>query len=73
MSKIDDLLWASGILADGCWDELDDYARESVYRLVKETVIQISVLVQDLVDHRIPASEYPTRIRENWDLDNKLN
>ena len=71
MSKIDDLLWSSGILADGCWDELDDYARESVYRLVKETIVQISNLVQDLVDHRVPASEYPLRIRENWDLDNK--
>jgi hypothetical protein len=38
--KYDDQLYLSGLTAQGCWDELDDYAKDAIIRfgdlLVKE-------------------------------------
>ena len=31
---VEDLLYQAGLTADGCWDELDTYAREAIERLV---------------------------------------
>jgi len=33
--EIDDCLYQAGLTAQGCWDELDDYAKEGIYRLCK--------------------------------------
>ena len=32
---IDHCLYESGLTAQGCWDELDDYAKESIQRFAK--------------------------------------
>jgi hypothetical protein len=32
---IEHCMYESGLTADGCWDELDDYARESIQRFAK--------------------------------------
>ena len=41
---IEHCLYESGLTADGCWNELDDYAREAILRfgklLVQEAVLQ---------------------------------
>jgi hypothetical protein len=31
----ENLLYAAGLTAQGCWDELDDYAREAIMRFGK--------------------------------------
>lgn len=33
--KIDDLLYDSGLIAQGCWDEMDNYDHEAIQRLIK--------------------------------------
>jgi len=33
--KLEDLLYESGLTAQGCWDEFDDYAKQGIERLVK--------------------------------------
>lgn len=33
--EIEDLLYQSGLTAQGCWDELDEYTKESVERLIE--------------------------------------
>jgi len=36
MSKhFDDLMYNAGLTASGCWDELDDYAKEAIMRYSK--------------------------------------
>ena len=30
--KFDELMYHSGLTAQGCWDEMDDYAREAINR-----------------------------------------
>ena len=40
---IDHCLYESGLTADGCWDELDDYAKEAIERFAR-------LLVQELAD-----------------------
>ena len=41
---IEHCLYESGLTADGCWDELDDYAKEAIERfarlLVQECLIK---------------------------------
>ena len=32
---IEHCLYESGLTADGCWDELDDYAKEAIQRFAK--------------------------------------
>lgn len=34
----DDLIYQSGLIADGCWDELGTYEQEAIERLIELTV-----------------------------------
>ena len=36
----DDLLHHSGLIADGCWDELGTYEQEAIERLIDLTVLE---------------------------------
>ena len=40
---IDHCLYESGLTADGCWNELDDYAKDAIERFAR-------LLVQELAD-----------------------
>ena len=33
MSKLDDLMYQSGMTAQGCWDEMDSYQQEAIMKL----------------------------------------
>lgn len=33
--KLEDLLYQSGLTAQGCWDELDDYARQGIEKFAE--------------------------------------
>ncbi len=36
--RLENLLYQSGLTAQGCWDELDDYAKQGIERLAKMIV-----------------------------------
>ena len=36
----DDLIYQSGLIADGCWDELGNYEQEAIERLIELTVLK---------------------------------
>ena len=40
--NFDDLLYQAGLTAQGCWDELDDYAKEAIARFYTLTVTAAS-------------------------------
>lgn len=44
---IEQLLYGSGLTAQGCWDELDQYAREAIIRVIKMTVKDCAHRVND--------------------------
>jgi len=45
-------MYESGLTADGCWNELDDYAKESIERFAKLLFqkAQQEFALQELVD-----------------------
>ena len=45
--RIEQLLYESGLTAQGCWDELDSYAREHIERLVLLTIAMCSDVADD--------------------------
>ena len=55
-SKIDDLMYQSGLTASGCWDELDSYDKESIMKfsslIVKECITIIENLPTGYKDYR---------------------
>ena len=36
--RLDDLMYASGLIAQGCWDEMDEYAKQAIERFAKSIV-----------------------------------
>lgn len=43
----DDLLYDSGLIADGCWDELGTYEQEAIERLIQLTVLKCANFVSN--------------------------
>ena len=36
--RLEDLLYQSGLTAQGCWDELDDYAKQGIEKFAESIV-----------------------------------
>lgn len=45
-------LYESGLIAQGCWDQLDDYAREAIQRFGELIVVGC---IEKLETYRIPC------------------
>lgn len=51
------------------WSLVDTEQLEKIQLSFAQLLVsECAVLVQDLVDRRIPASEYPDRIRKEFDI-----
>ena len=48
---IEHCMYESGLTAQGCWDELDDYAKEAIERFAKLIVKECSNIVRDEVQY----------------------
>ncbi len=46
-SALENLLYQSGLTAQGCWDELDDYAREGIERFAQLIVRECAAYMYD--------------------------
>ena len=61
MSKIDDLMYQSGMTAQGCWDEMDSYQQEAIMKLSQLIAKEcMNVIVQNRAyasQHKWPAVE----------------
>ena len=59
-NKFDDLLYESGLTAQGCWDELDNYTKECIMKfgqiVVNETIKE---LCEQMDKHNIDLSNLP--------------
>ena len=56
----DDLIYQSGLIADGCWDELGTYEQEAIERLIELIVRECSKIIVN-GGYRNPAlgGKYP--------------
>ena len=53
--RIDKLMYHAGLTAQGCWDEMDDYARQGIEKFAE-------LIVQECIDTVLDSSvEYATR------------
>ncbi len=50
--KIEHCLYESGLTAQGCWDELDDYAKQSIQRFAELIVREC---INKIETHQIPV------------------
>ena len=44
---LDDLIYDSGLIADGCWEELDTYTQEAIERFFQMTVLKCAEFVSN--------------------------
>lgn len=54
---IDDLIYKSGLVADGCWDQLDSYAKEAIERCILLTVEECCKAVNSWKNEPFPFDE----------------
>jgi hypothetical protein len=48
MTRFDDLMYAAGLTAQGCWDELDDYDKQAIEKFAQLIVLKCA----DIINHR---------------------
>lgn len=47
---MDYLLYRSGLTAQGCWDELDDYAKQAIYQFANLIVNECAMIASEHVE-----------------------
>ena len=62
--QIEHCLYESGLTAQGCWDELDDYAKEAIERFAKLIVRECAELANKPTSY--PHITYSKLIREHF-------
>ena len=67
--RIEHCLYQAGLTAQGCWDELDDYARQGIEKFAELIVRECADIVADAVDHREPASTYVEKIKQHFGVE----
>ena len=48
--RIDDLMYEAGLLADGCWDQFDEYDKEAIHKFA-QLIINESIEVMKSLDY----------------------
>lgn len=65
---IENCLYHAGLTAQGCWDELDVYARQAIEKFAELIIRECASVVADAVDHREPASTYVGKIKQHFEV-----
>jgi len=67
MNKVfDDLIYQSGLIADGCWDELDTYTQEAIERLIELIVLECVVIVGSMEE---PHQDIAKLIKQHFGVE----
>jgi hypothetical protein len=65
--KLEDLMYQSGLTAQGCWDEMDDYDHQAIEKLSELIVRECAGLVENqgrFLRYDVTAS----KIKENFGI-----
>jgi hypothetical protein len=55
--RLEDLLYQSGLTAQGCWDELDDYAKQGIEKFAELIVKECADFLKDTFDDHFAAEQ----------------
>ena len=61
-----DLIYQSGLIADGCWDELDTYTQEAIERLIELIVLECVVIVGSMEE---PHQDIAKLIKQHFGVE----
>lgn len=59
-SAIEEIIYSAGLTAQGCWDELDDYARDGIVRAIQMAAQECASICMSQADRK--------NIRKNFGL-----
>ena len=62
--RIEHCLYQAGLTAQGCWDELDDYAKEGIEKFAELIVLEC---VNAVMDGSKEGDHYAMRIEQHFD------
>ena len=66
--RIDDLMYEAGLLADGCWDQFDQYDKEAIEKFA-ELIIKESIEVMKSLDYH--GEWLGEKIKEHFGIENE--
>ena len=70
MSKsFDDLIYDSGLIASGCWEDLDTYTQEAIERLFQMTVLECSVALNPMLRDMISRGQAVELIKQHFGVE----
>lgn len=67
----DDLIYKSGLIADGCWDQLGTYEQEAIERLIELTVLECCKALQPMLRDMIDRGHGVNLIKKHFGMDPK--
>jgi len=65
----DDLIYRSGLIADGCWEELDTYTQEAIERLIGHTVAECCLALQPMLRDMISRGQAIDLIKQRFGVE----
>ena len=65
----DDLIYQSGLIADGCWDELGTYEQEAIERLIELTVRECCKALNPMLRDMISRGQGVDLIKLHFGMD----
>ena len=63
--RIEHCLYQAGLTAQGCWDELDDYAKEGIEKFA-ELIVAECIEVVKWTPSMFPNDKYVKNIKEHF-------
>ena len=75
---IEDIIYSSGLIAQGCWDELDDYARDSIVRAIQLAAKESADICMSQADRKNIRKNFGLPVESNVkypgpEADNSIN
>jgi hypothetical protein len=67
----DDLIYHSGLIANGCWDELGTYEQEAIELLIELTVIECCKALNPMLRDMISRGQGVELIKLHFGMDPK--
>ena len=65
----DDLIYQSGLIADGCWDELGTYEQEAIERLIELTVRECCIALNHMLRDMISRGQGADMIKLHFGVE----
>ena len=62
----DDLIYMSGLIASGCWEDLDTYTQEAIERLIELTVLECGVALSPMLRDMISRGQAFDLIKQHF-------